>query len=158
VEYAQLRRTERVSRVELWDGTHPWLVVKHQDITKVLTDDRLSKQRQRPGFPEMSAGGKEAAKNKPTFVDMDPPDHMKQRGMVEPFFTKQSVDSLRPHIQATVDRLLDIMLKKGGKSPMDLIENFALPVPSYVRLHAMSGEALLMTRSYMEYSVCLSKI
>jgi fungal nitric oxide reductase len=27
----------------------------------------------------MSAGGKEAAKNKPTFVDMDPPQHMQQR-------------------------------------------------------------------------------
>jgi hypothetical protein len=36
-------------------------------------------ERSRPGFPEMSAGGKEAAKNKPTFVDMDPPQHMQQR-------------------------------------------------------------------------------
>ena len=96
MEYAKLRSTEPVSRVELWDGSHPWLVVKHQDITKVLTDDRLSKQRQRPGFPEMSAGGKEAAKSKPTFVDMDPPDHMKQRGMVELFFSKQSVAIDKP--------------------------------------------------------------
>jgi nitric oxide reductase len=85
----------------------------------------------------MSAGGKEAAKNKPTFVDMDPPDHMKQRGMVESSFSKQSIDGLRPHIQATVDRLLDIMLKNGGKSPMDLVENFALPVPSYVRFYRL---------------------
>jgi hypothetical protein len=28
------------------------------------------KERSRPGFPELSAGGKAAAKNKPTFVDM----------------------------------------------------------------------------------------
>jgi nitric oxide reductase len=53
--------------------------VKHKDICSVLTDERLSKQRQRPGFPELNAGGKEAAKNKPTFVDMDPPQHMQQR-------------------------------------------------------------------------------
>jgi nitric oxide reductase len=26
----------------------------------------------------MSAGGKLAAKNRPTFVDMDPPEHMQQ--------------------------------------------------------------------------------
>jgi len=45
----------------------------------VLTDDRLSKERTRPGFPELSEGGKLAAKNKPTFVDMDPPQHMQQR-------------------------------------------------------------------------------
>jgi fungal nitric oxide reductase len=49
------------------------------DICSVLTDERLSKQRNRAGFPEISAGGKAAAKNKPTFVDMDPPQHMQQR-------------------------------------------------------------------------------
>ena len=107
-------------------------MVKHKDITKVLTDDRLSKQRQRPGFPEMSAGGKEAAKNKPTFVDMDPPEHTKQRGLVEPVFSKESVQAMRPQIQATVDHLLDKMLAKGGKEPVDLVESFALPVPSFV--------------------------
>ena len=42
-EYAQLRKTEPVSRVELWDRSHPWLVVKHKDVTSVLTDERLSK-------------------------------------------------------------------------------------------------------------------
>jgi hypothetical protein len=42
-EYAQLRATEPISRVELWDGSHPWLVVKHKDVVSVLTDDRLSK-------------------------------------------------------------------------------------------------------------------
>lgn len=42
-EYAQLRKTDPISRVELWDGSHPWLVVKHKDVVSVLTDDRLSK-------------------------------------------------------------------------------------------------------------------
>jgi len=131
VEYAELRKHNPVSQVELWDGSHPFLFVKHKDITKVLMDDRLSKQRNRHGFPEMSASGKEAAKNKPTFVDLDPPDHMQQRSMVEPVFSKESVDKMRPQIQETVDDLLNSMVKARDKTPVDLVENFALPVPSY---------------------------
>lgn len=42
-EYAKLRTTAPVSRVTMWDGTHPWLVVKHKDVVSVLTDERLSK-------------------------------------------------------------------------------------------------------------------
>ena len=102
----------------------------------------------------MSAGGKEAAKNKPTFVDMDPPDHMRQRyvdhfahksagifvgltvrrSMVEPLFTSEAVEKLRPHIQRTVDTLIDAMIKDGSGKPVDLVDKFALPVPSYVSL------------------------
>jgi fungal nitric oxide reductase len=77
--YARLRATEPVSQVRLFDGSLAWLVVKYTDVCKVAVDERLSKQRNRPGFPELSAGGKAAAKNKPTFVDMDAPDHINQR-------------------------------------------------------------------------------
>ncbi|PVH89208.1 cytochrome P450 55A2 [Cadophora sp. DSE1049] len=131
LEYAHLRATDPVSQVELFDGSLAWLVVKHKDICAVLTDERLSKQRNRPGFPEISAGGKEAAKNKPTFVDMDPPQHMQQRSMVESIFKKKHIDSMRPQIQETVNSLLDKMISEGGSEPFDFVEKFALPVPSY---------------------------
>ncbi|EON66399.1 cytochrome P450 55A3 [Coniosporium apollinis CBS 100218] len=131
-EYAKLRSTEPVSKVKLWDGSLAWLAVQHKDVCAVATDERLSKIRTTPGFPELSAGGKAAAKNKPTFVDMDPPEHMKQRSMVEPFFTRQHVESLRPYIQKTVDELLDAMIAKGCEKPVDLVEKFALPVPSHI--------------------------
>lgn len=81
----------------------------------------------------MSAGGKEAGKAKPTFVDMDPPQHMQQRSMVEGLFTWDAVEKLRPHIQKTTDALLDELIAKGepGK-PVDLINAFSLPLPSYI--------------------------
>lgn len=78
-EFAQLRASNPVSKVELFDGSHAWLVTKYKDVTEVATDERLSKIRTRPGFPELGAGGKEAAKATPTFVDMDAPEHMQQR-------------------------------------------------------------------------------
>lgn len=53
--------------------------------------------------------------------------------MAESFFTPEHVKSLRPYIDKTVNDLLDRMKEKGCASgPVDLVEQFALPVPSYV--------------------------
>lgn len=57
------------------------------------------------------------------------------RGMIESLFTRQKIDSMRPHIQKTVDSLLDAIIANGCEKPIDLVEKFALPVPSYVSLY-----------------------
>lgn len=55
-------------------------------------------------------------------------------GMVESWFTPEKVKSMQPYIDKTVNDLLERMKSKGCASgPIDLVEEFALPVPSYVR-------------------------
>lgn len=52
--------------------------------------------------------------------------------MIEPIFTREHIAAMRPHIQKTVDSLLDNMIKEGGEKPVELVEKFSLPVPSFV--------------------------
>lgn len=53
--------------------------------------------------------------------------------MVEPIFQKPHVEEIKPNIQKTVDNLLNSMIEGGCSEPVDLVEKFSLPVPSYVR-------------------------
>jgi cytochrome P450 len=61
---------------------------------------------------------------------MDDPEHARLRRMVTARFTIKRVEELRPAIQRIVDGLIDQML--AGPKPVDLVEAFALPVPSLV--------------------------
>jgi cytochrome P450 len=60
--------------------------------------------------------------------------------MVASFFTPEHVESIRPFIRSTVDETLQSLAAKGGKQPVDLVENFSLPIPSTVRLAALGPE------------------
>jgi len=69
--------------------------------------------------------------------------------MVEPIFTKEHVESLKPYIQSTTNQLLDAMIKGGCAKPVDLVEKFALPLPSYVGplIFSPHQDMPLLTRS-----------
>lgn len=54
--------------------------------------------------------------------------------MVEPFFITSHVTQMEPYIKKTVADLIDRLSAAAGRSngPVDLIQEFALPVPSYI--------------------------
>jgi hypothetical protein len=65
-----------------------------------------------------------------TFIGMDDPEHARLRRMVTGRFAIKRVEALRPAIQRIVDDRIDRML--AGPKPVDLVQAFALPVPSLV--------------------------
>ncbi|MBK3638915.1 cytochrome P450, partial [Streptomyces sp. MBT97] len=64
------------------------------------------------------------------FIMLDDPEHARLRRMVTAPFAIRRVEALRPVVQDIVDGLVDEML--AGPGPVDLVEAFALPIPSLV--------------------------
>jgi cytochrome P450 len=126
----ELRDIGPIAKVRLWDGSTPWLVTRYADQRALLADPRISADPRREGFPHLSAAGRARRRQLHTFIGMDDPDHARQRRMVTSTFAIKRVEALRPAIQRIVDDAIDAML--AGPRPADLVEAFALPVPSMV--------------------------
>ncbi|WP_290060835.1 cytochrome P450 [Amycolatopsis solani] len=117
-----------LARVRLWDGSTPWLVTRYADQRTLLADPRVSADVTRPGYPSpapLPKGGTGIS-----FILMDNPEHARLRKMVTAPFTIRRTAALRPAVQRIVDDLIDELL--AGPKPVDLVEAFALPVPSLV--------------------------
>jgi hypothetical protein len=125
-----LQQGSPLARVRLWDGATPWLVTRYDDQRALLADPRISADVTHPHYPHHGPGQKETLTHTRTFITMDDPQHARQRRMVTTSFAIKRVEALRPTIQKIADGLIDDML--AGPRPVDLVEAFALPLPSLV--------------------------
>jgi pimeloyl-[acyl-carrier protein] synthase len=121
--YHRLRREDPVFQSPLGF----WVLTRYEDVVAALRDPRLAKQAiasvvaARFGTPVPAVGL--------SMLDRDPPDHTRLRGLVSKAFTPRVVEGLRPHIQSIVD---DLLARVEGQRSMDLIEEFAYPLPVIV--------------------------
>ncbi|GAA3556143.1 cytochrome P450 [Amycolatopsis ultiminotia] len=123
-------REEPVSKVRIWDGGEPWLFTRYEDVRALLADPRVSADSTLEGFPAQSPAVKARPRRAKSFLSMDNPEHAAQRRLLTADFTVKKVERLRPRIQQIVDDLVDDLL--SGPNPTDLVQAFALPVPSLV--------------------------
>ncbi|EQD86027.1 cytochrome P450 [Saccharopolyspora erythraea D] len=130
-EYERLRSQEPVKRVRTIGGGTAWLVTRHEDVRRVLSDPRMSSDRTMPGFPSLVPGRRAiVAENKQAMIGMDGQEHAEARRAVIGEFTVRRINRMRPRIQEIVDECVDRMLAAGG--PVDLVRELSLPVPSLV--------------------------
>jgi cytochrome P450 len=125
-----LQAAAPLTRVRLWDGSTPWLVTRHAEQRALLADPRISANSANPHYPHQGPAQKARPAWQQTFITMDDPEHARLRRMVTAAFAIRRVEALRPAIQGIVDGLIDGML--AGPTPVDLVQAFALPVPSLV--------------------------
>ena len=105
-----------------------WVLTRYEDVVAALRDPRLAKEAI-ASFIAARFGIAVPVGMGLSMLDRDPPDHTRLRSLVSKAFTPRVVEGLRPRIQQIVDGLVERALAKGG---MDLIEEFAYPIPVIV--------------------------
>ncbi|MEW2620507.1 cytochrome P450 [Streptomyces sp. NPDC048106] len=132
-ELAKYRQDEPVRRMRYPDGHTGWLVTSHALARRLLTDARFSARSEYKRAP-VSRPGADPFYGAPALpgwlVDMDAPEHTRLRQQLAGKFTARRIREMRPRVEAIVDELLSAMAEQGG--PVDLVQSFALPVPSLV--------------------------
>ncbi|WP_033442030.1 cytochrome P450 [Saccharothrix sp. NRRL B-16314] len=135
-DITRLREARPVSPMVFPDGHEGWLVTGYDAVRKLMADTRFSSRQDigiihvpypTPGMPEQT----EPSPQMPgLFISMDPPDHTRLRRMLTGAFTVKRMKKLEEGIIEIVERQLDHMTRLTP--PVDLVKEFALPVPSLV--------------------------
>ncbi|WP_018685216.1 cytochrome P450 [Actinokineospora enzanensis] len=131
-----LRESRPVSPLVFPDGHQGWLVTGYDAVRQVMADTRFSSRLdldvvhvpyETPGMPVAT----EPSPPMPgVFVAMDPPDHTRLRKRLTGAFTVKRMKALEERIGEITERQLDHLA--GLTPPVDLVAEFALPVPSLV--------------------------
>ncbi|MFE6919784.1 cytochrome P450 [Nocardia sp. NPDC057663] len=135
-EITRLRETRPVSPLIFPDGHEGWVVTGYEAVRRLLADTRFSSRQdlgivhvayETPGMPVQTEPSPQIPG---LFVAMDPPDHTRLRRKLTGAFTVKRMKQLEEHIIEITERRLDEMARLTP--PVDLVTEFALPVPSLV--------------------------
>ncbi len=138
--FAQTRTEDPVHQVTLAGNRKGWLITRYDDADLVLRDPRFVKDVRHALTPEEiakqfpwqeeqnQAHGAVISFNR-NMLGYDPPDHTRLRALVNITFTPRLIEQWRNRIQTIANELLDAV---EGKGTMDLIDDFAFPLPMTV--------------------------
>jgi cytochrome P450 len=111
-----------------------WAVTRYADVLDIFEQPlKFSSDRFRK-VDEKYASRRPAVQAVGAILDdwlvfRDPPDHTRLRSLLQKSFTPTQLDKSRERIQATVHRLLDLVVEHGT---MDFIREIAFPLPATV--------------------------
>jgi len=131
------RAARPVSPMIFPDGHEGWLITGYEAVRQAMADTRFSSRQDlgaihvpfdAPGMADVVA---EPSPQVPgLFISMDPPDHTRLRRKLTGAFTVKRMNQLEEQILEITERQLDELAKLTP--PVDLVREFALPVPSLV--------------------------
>jgi cytochrome P450 len=123
---------EPIGRMTYPDGHEGWLVTGYAAARAVLADPRFSSRMELRRSPTPHAMVQEAPRTAPPGVisRLDPPEHTHYRRLLTGEFTVRRMKLLEPKIEELAERQIEEMRRQGP--PADLVQAFALPIPSLV--------------------------
>jgi cytochrome P450 len=106
-----------------------WMIINYDDVTHVLTHPKTFTTKGSTPFPRDP--------NDYFYMiplEIDPPDHRKYRGLIDPMLTKNMVAGLDDSIRQLANKLIDQFIDKGG---CEFTTDFGRPLPVSVFLDLM---------------------
>jgi cytochrome P450 len=126
-ELGEIREREPVTKLPIPFGVNVWLVSGYEEAKTVLGDAKSYSN----DFANLVGEHGASASHSPGGLGFaDAPEHTRLRKLLTPEFTMRRLGRLTPGIKAIIDKQLDEMAAADG--PVDLVEHFALPIPSLV--------------------------
>lgn len=127
--YSEVRDQDPVYRFLMPNGHYAWIITRYDDAVEVLNDSRFVTNP--PYLAEnMGQSGplhKEIISR--NLLSVNPSDHRRLRRLIQKAFTPRMIERLRGRIGEISNELLDKVQDKGE---MNLIEDFAFPLPIIV--------------------------
>ncbi|GAB1509177.1 cytochrome P450 [Actinophytocola sp. KF-1] len=135
-EITRLRAARPVSPLIFPDGHEGWLVTGYDAVRQLMADTRFSSRQdldivhvpyETPGMP---AATEPSPQMPGLFISMDPPGHTRLRKRLTGAFTVKRMKALEEQIVEIAERQVEHLASLAP--PVDLVAEFALPVPSLV--------------------------
>ncbi|MYS85516.1 cytochrome P450 [Streptomyces sp. SID5474] len=130
-EAAALRARGPAVLVELPGGVLAWSITRHDIIQALTSDPRVSRDFRRhwPGLTELPDGWPLASVAlQQSLANTYGAEHRRSRARVAPSFAPRRVESMRPRIQATADRLVDALAAVPPGESVDVRQALSLPL------------------------------
>ncbi|MFF2697179.1 cytochrome P450 [Streptomyces cyaneofuscatus] len=137
---------------ELPGGAPAWLVSRYADVRQVLSDPRFGRSRLYAADAPALSDVPDLVNDPDLMFNQDGPDHLRLRRTLRRAFTPRAVARWQPWIAAIVRGLLDRL--EGRRGPVDVVEEFTLPLPVAVisRLMGLDASAHGRLRHWSEHA------
>jgi cytochrome P450 len=123
-----------------------WVATRYEDVAAIARDDAVFSS----AWLAPYQGGAASPPGNPYrmgFIEMDPPESLKYRRVVNPFFAPPAVDRITPHIRSIARNAIDSFIEQGRA---DIVCQYGEVIPALTTMHIM-GLPTDRWRDYVEF-------